>query len=534
MGFISQLTSSKELRRSPTDSGPGRALWREVFGTSKEDGHRSSRVVPGGSWGRSLVGSDPAQVRLLQAMRSMAPGGWSDDRWEQSRHDEGMQYVAIHRKCEQLSQAEFAVFRKDDSHPDGKRPVKRGEPGYEINGLLEHPNKQDSFGDMMYRIGQQMDLTGSALTWMIPNRLADRIVELYVLPTAICVPQPAVNPDYPDGYWRIQPIYPYGPFSSYPTPTTSVGAPIPAQWMMRLLYPHPLLRYDGLAPQTALRLWIDELTQIDRSRWYKNKRAINPSAVLNFEGMEEAQPLGDAEIQRVRAEFENDHQGSENAGRLFVAPPGGALEEWGSPIKDMDYPNGWSQLADAILNGLGMTKAAVGMSDATSYSAYFAALKQVHLMTLQPQCNRVGAGFTRNVAPFFADDLIIEVRCPKIDDHEVVFAKVDKGIAAKAITKNEVRKLLDMEVTQEPWGEEIAGFEEPAQQPGMPGAPGQPANGAPASADPGAPPQPPELEKSRPNPGTLASGSKGPEKRLNGYHTKSNYQRVREMISCGK
>src|SRR5260370_35899679 len=109
-----------------------------------------------------------------------------------------------------------------------------------------------------------MTLMGKALTWMVPNKLKTPM-ELYSIPTAIAIPQPAINPDFPDGYYRIQPIYPYGPFSSYPTPATAVGAPIPAQWMLRVKYPHPLLRYDGYSPMTVLRLQQDEIESIDRS-----------------------------------------------------------------------------------------------------------------------------------------------------------------------------------------------------------------------------------------------------------------------------
>jgi phage portal protein BeeE len=475
----------------------------------------------------------------------MAPGGWSDDRWESTaRHFVGIAYVAIHRICTQLQQAEFQVYRKDPRHQDGKRPV---EPDHPLVKLLERPNRQDSFGKMLYRVGQQLRLTGTALNFCVPNVLGTPM-EMYVIPTATAIPQPAINPDYPDGYYRIQPIYPYGPFSSYPTPSTAVGAPIPAQWMMRFQYPHPLLRYDGFSPMTGLRLHLDEVEQMDRSRWYSMKRMVNPSAVLQFEDMEGAQPLPEPEIERIRADFEQDHQGAENFGRLFVATPGAKLDKWDSNLRDMEYKDGWSQLVDFILGGgFGITKPAAGMVEDSSYATLFATLKQLNVLTLQPEVDDIANEFTRFLAPFFGDDLIVEIRCKRIDDHDLLYSKIDKMMQAKCVTKNGVLKLLGEPMTREKWGEEIAGTDSQQQQqpggvPGMPGAAsgteggggamgpagavpesqpgGTPAaNGVSGAAAPPPVPEgePEEVARTRPTPGKLGRGALGPRKSLNGF-----------------
>lgn len=510
MGFISDLASSKKGTAS-------RARWREVF--AQTDKEKESvfppvrKPIPGGSYSRSNVSEPAAFMRLLQAMRSMAPGGWSDDRWEETKHYDSILYVCSHRKGEILSESEFAVYRKDINHPDGKVLVRPEDPPegdrwvrpYDLVRLLEKPNRQDTWGDLMYRWNQQMDLTGKALTWMVPNQLGVPL-ELYSIPTAIAIPQPAINPDYPDGYYRIQPLYPYGPFSSYPTPATAVGAPIPAQWMMEFKFPHPLLRYDGYSPQTALRLELDEFHSISKSRWYKMLRTFNPEAVLNMKDVEGQQELPWQEIDRIKAEFFNQNQGPENAGRLYVAV-NGEIKEYGTNPRDMDYPSGWSQILDFCMAGLGMSKSAAFMVDDTSYATLFATLKQLHLLTLNPNCNRIASHLTRTIGPFYGDDLIVEIRCKRIDDHDVNNAKIDKGIQGKCITKNEVRKLLDLPVTREEWGNELAGEEDkPEPQPGQPN---------PVAENPeetrG---EEKEITKTREIPGNLNRGSLGPRKRL--------------------
>lgn len=553
MGFIAEL-AERAVKAVP---GPDSArLWGEIFGgTNKEERRRGGAVEydkDRGSYARSAV-DVAAQRRLLEALRARAPGNWTDDRYEQSRHFVGVQYICIARAMALLSEAEFQVFHKDPHHQDGKRPV---EPDHPLVKLLEKPNHEDSFGDLMSTWYQQENLTGSALTWMVPSKLPSFIegkgtpMELYPIETALAIPQPVLNPQYPEGYYRIQPLYPYGPFSSYPTPSTAVGAAIPAQWMMKFKLKHPLLRYDGYSPMTAMRLHIDEIESIDRSRWYSMKRSVNPSAVINFDEVEGMQALPRDEIDRIHAEWEAEFQGDTNAGKLIVGMPGGKIEQWGNRPLDMDYPQGWDQLLSFIMAGFGMSKAAAFMVDSSSYSTLFATLKQLHLLTLTPFCGQVAAKLTRILAPFFGDDLVVEIRCRRIDDHELKDKQLSTAIQAKCITKAEVRRKLeelDLPPTEEDWADEIAGTEKqeqgmPGGMPGMPGmeAPGQPgAEGAPTEGMPGMESQAPaegaeeplvipelpgeedESEESRPTPGPLGEGSLGPRKSITDYYGKS-------------
>lgn len=564
MGVISSLKQSKFLGvtnsselTSPTDSGLGRDLWRRVFGapTNKEEGltePAAQRPVPGGSWGRSNVGTTAAVERLIQALRSRAPGGWSDDRWEETmRHYYGIVYIAIFRKAILMQQAEFKVLRKVKGHPEGKVEVMEGEPGYELVQLMSRPNHQDSFGKWLFRCSQQKELTGTSLTWLLPNMIMNKHpshryrglgtpFEMYNIPTAIAIPQPVINPDYPDGYYRIQPVYPYGPFSSFPVPNSAVGAPIGGEWMMKFQYPHPLLRYDGYSPLTGMREHVDGLQSIDRSRWYKMKKTIRPNAVLQMENFEGAEPLPFQEIERLRSEIEAAFSGPENVGNLFVASPGTRLEEFGVAPADMDYPTGWEQLTSFILGAFGISKPAAGMVEDNAYATLFANLKQVHVQTIQPELDDVANEITHFLAPFFGPDLIVEIRAKRIDDHEIKANQMGLLIQSKAITKNEMRKKceeLGLDVTPEAWGNDIAGDPSPAeiemqQQAAMPmmdasGAPieeglegeypeqGEDAGEYLGDVTVGGD----EIEGARPLTGGLDTGSLGPRKSLNG-HTK--------------
>ena len=567
MGFIAGLTSRKATSEAVSAVQAGRAAWQHIFGTDKERSHlpppprTGAASVVGGSYGSSAT-TKQGVAYLLRALRSRAPGTRTDDRWEQSRHFVSLPYVAIHRKAEQLAQAEFQVYKRDPRLPEGKRPVSEEDPPengrlcrpYDLVKLLSNPNPGDTFGSMMYRWSTQMDLTGSALTWTVPNDLPEALqfpMELYPIETALALERPAVDPEYPEGFWQIQPIYPYGPFTSYPTPLSAVGARIPTKWMLRMLYPHPYVRYDGWSPLTALKLHIDELEMMDKSRHYSMRRSINPSAVLNFDNVEGAQPLMDEEIDRIKAEFEENNQGPENAGTLFVASPGSRLEQWGSKPVEMDYVNSWNQLVSFCLGGFGITKQAAGMIEDSSYSTLFATMKQFYWQTLEPQCNRFAGELTKHLAPYFGDDLIVEIRCKRIDDHDVLLSKLNMAISARAITKNEIRHMIELPgigLTSAEWGEEIAGVD-PMQEVGMgiaspealrPGAP--PAVPMPAPNEQSAMQEamrllPSEISRSRPDPGPMGQGAMGPrkEKRLGRWlrSQKSLYEQICEVMRNG-
>lgn len=528
-----------------------------MFGSVSKETPHPRPVRNANSWTQSAAYTN-AIKRLLEAQRSMAPGGWSDDRYEQSRHFTGTVYTAVGCLMRQMGQAEFQVFHKDPSHPDGKRPA---DGDHKLVQLLEKPNKQDSFGQWMTRCEQQIDLTGTALTWMVPNVLGTPM-ELYCIPTAIAVPQPAINVDFPDGFYRIQPLYPYGPFSSYPTPNSAVGAPVPAQWMMRFLLPHPLLRYEGYSPLTGMRLEIDQLEQMNRSRWYSMKRSINPSAVLNFDEVEGlAAGLPPEEVDRIHAEWEQ-FQGTENHGKMIVGFPGSKLEQFGTTPKDMDYPAGWDQMMNFVLGGgFGITKPAAGMVEDSSYSNLYATLKQLHLLTLQPRCDMFASDITRTLAPFFGDDLIVEIRCRRIDDHDITFAKVDKVNSMKGLPVSVIKynmRMMELPINEEMVQELSKSGQEQQMPGGMPGAPGGAPGAAPGAEQPMDPnnPDPAALqeqgesilagmgdeqdpmEATRDKPGGLGAGALGPRMKIltslngNGKHKKKSLSLTKSFYDC--
>lgn len=548
MGLVRRLITEAPVPRSASFPGQrdGSRLWREAFGETKERGLAETETGPRSQASRIDTGTRAAVKRLIQSLSSLAPGGWSDDRYRQSQSLVGITYIAITHANNHLRRASFTVGYDDPDAEDGVRSVEKDSFAYKLVELLQNPNDDDSFGDLMAQWNTQLGLTGMGLTYAPPSALPAEMsrslggpgkvvpARLFVIPTAIAVPQATMNEEYPQGYYRVQQVYPYGPWSSLPTPTSSAGAPVDARHMIRFKYTHPLLRYDGYSPLTGLATWIDEFNMIDRSRHASMRGAINPSAVLSLPADENGtvQSLPEAEIERLIAEFESTMQGPDRMGQLYIAPGGSKLEPWGNTPDKMLYESGWDQLLSAILGGFGLTKPVAGMVEDSSYSTLFASLRQVYWVTLEPFCEMIAEKLTKFLAPLYGDNLVVKIRCKPIDDHEINFTKADKLVAGKAGTKNEYRKLIGLPPTKEEWGKDIAGDPSPyekeqaekqqqaagggAEQPGGTPAPGQgppappPLGGGPKEETPEeARPDPPEVEESRPKAGAIAAGARG-------------------------
>lgn len=527
----------------------GQALWQRVFGsagTDKETGSLQPRYDPSSVRPlRSMqaTATNAAVFRLLQSLKSKSPGAWTDNRYEQAAHYTGITFVSIFRLARLMSQAEFQVFIKDPTHPDGKRPVTetdaphggfymRGDElvprhpevrPYQLVTLLKKPNPQDSFGKMLMRFIVQKYLTGTRLCWMVENVLG-AVAHLFPIETVIASPNPIIDAEHPDGYYRIQPLYPNGPYSVYPTVNAAAGATIDARWMLVDRFPHPFFRYDGYSPLTGMKLHVDEVEAMDRARWYEMKRSIKPNAILQMTEVEgNIAQLTTEQMERIRAEFESEFQSPENWGKLIVGAPGFDLQLQ-TDTREVDYYQGWEQLVSFVMGGFGITKEAAGMISDASYAALFATLKQLYFVTLDPECQDVAQDFTNNLAPMYGDDLEVEVRARPIDDHEKTLAELGLLMQAKAVTKNEVRKHLKFSTTLEPWGNDIAGDPSPAetlmntqmlaaalpdeseeQEKGviLPGKDG------PEGAD--RDPEPEQIKDTRPGPGSLGEGSRGPQ-----------------------
>ncbi len=141
---------------------------------------------------------------LLGALRSRAPGQNTANVLELARHLTSGVFVAINTLCNHARSAERKVFEKTHDPKFGDKEIPDTEPVFQ---LLNDPNNDDDWADIMEDLTKQMKLTGSALLWLPGFEDGYIPSEMYVIPTATALPWPP-SPIYQHGSYLVQPFYP--------------------------------------------------------------------------------------------------------------------------------------------------------------------------------------------------------------------------------------------------------------------------------------------------------------------------------------
>jgi hypothetical protein len=356
--------------------------------------------------------------------------------------------------------------------------------------------------------------------WCVPSakhleRGDWRPVQLYALPTALTVPQPSsASLEYPSGLYRLT--------QYYATPTAGsgffqgragavAGTLLDGREVKRRLYKHPLYRWDGYSPLTACAFLLDIAESIDQARWSAMNSGVNPDVILKMAGADEAT------AQAVKAKILERNGGSrKNREPMMLWSPNTEAEfdiEFGNRApKEMDFKDSWEQATAAVLAVFGTPRTVAGLSTASGHAELYAAKKQFHEMSVEPECEELGEFLTVAVAQPWeeeAGEICIEVlaQAPKNEDTSVIPAK--DRLTSGAWTINQVR--ASQNEPPVPWGDDplpvalaklqqAAAPKPPAPPPGAPGK--TPGEGPTA----GAPPQPdnPEGQGTRPPTGPVA------------------------------
>lgn len=395
---------------------------------------------------------------LADQLRRDTAGQATDNRLEQSAHYRGVIYVAVRAIMDAVQGCSVRVTKKKkkrdkdkklgtvakalvtpQAHQNDEQWVPVSDTDNSLVKLLDRPNRTETVQDLLAYVALQYLLTGSALMWT--NRDSIGLpAELYVLPTALCYPQPATT-DYPQGWWRVTQYYPSGGFGILPSPVAGGGVPIDGRDVFRFKNPHPLWRWDAYSPLTAGRHQLDILEAVDQARWTAMDSGVTPSMVVSVAGLTEKQ------CDQVAEKIADRNAGRRNHRKAVVlsgdegsdAKPDVSFPDT-SP-KDMDFASGWEQMAGFALSLFGVPKSVASLSGTGSYAELYAALKQFHTLTLGPLVSRLARWLTRCLAHVWGRDFAIEIDPPRIDDLDMLERQISSDASNSAITVNEIRAL---------------------------------------------------------------------------------------------
>ena len=259
-------------------------------------------------FGRATKSLGSLGIGVRAALGGAAPGGWASDHREETSHNTGFNYIAVHAIASQVAGATVTVFA--DGHQQPQRQVRRkalaarsgtfvrwksiyGADDRETDSLpaahplvrlLKRPNPFESGANFRYRQAQQIRLTGSCLIWNVPS-VAGPTCERYVIPTAMASPV-APTIELPQGGWRISPVASrYTPivddsFVDCPSWYRILGQVVDARQIQVIRLPHAWYLDDGQSPLSAGAKWVDAGDAVDAARFHQLRNGIDPSIVL--------------------------------------------------------------------------------------------------------------------------------------------------------------------------------------------------------------------------------------------------------------
>jgi hypothetical protein len=409
---------------------------------------------------------------LLDLMQSGLPGYPTDDRILQSQKFTGIVYTAIRPLMRAVRKADVTCLKRvkkrrnrttfgpgsvvakstasyGKSQRDDYIPVDAGHP---VARLLDRPQQKDgteTLGDVLEYGILQTCLTGVAPFWCVPaarylERGEWRPVQLYALPTALCVPQPTRGPEYPAGLYRLTPYYasPTASAGWYQGMAAGVaGTLLDGREVKRRKLKHPNYLWDGYSPLTACAFLLDVAEAVDQARWAQMQHGINPSLFITANGLDGPaitaleenlkQTKGGARASRKVVVVSSPHP----EGKIDVKTPTGGQQR-------LDYSDDWEQVQAAVLAVFGTPRTVAGLSTAAGYAELYAAKRQFHEMTVAPECEEIGDFLTAALAqPWEEEDgeLFVEVVPDEPRNEETANIPAKDRLETGAWTVNEVR-----------------------------------------------------------------------------------------------
>ena len=299
-------------------------------------------------------------VGLRAALGGSSPGGWASDHREETFHNTGFNYIAIHAIASQVAGATVTVFA--DADQQAIRQSRRKSLAVRVGSftrwksiygaddretdplptthplvrLLKRPNPYESGASFRYRQAQQIRLTGTCLIWNVPS-VSGPACERYVIPTAMASPV-APSAELPQGGWRINPVASrYTPivdegFIDCPSWHRILGQIVDARQVQVIRLPHAWYLDDGQSPLSAGAKWVDAGEAVDEARFHQLRNGIDPSIVWNLPP--DVSPDQD-EIDRIQAKISAKYGGPENVGLVMLAQSGTSITPLSTTPREM-------------------------------------------------------------------------------------------------------------------------------------------------------------------------------------------------------
>ena len=235
--------------------------------------------------------------------------------------------------------------------------IKRGEDvitNTTLSTLLNKPNDTQNLLEFMEQAIIYYLIAGECPVWgdsVIPTRPPK---SLYILRPDWLTPYLEQNGMGKVSYWQ----YTSGDL------TTSSATIYPSNFVLWKAF-NPLCRYRGSSPLSPCAYAIDQLNEYAKTNYSLLKNGMQPSGALSTE-----QVLTDESFARLKEEFNETYQGSDNNGKPLMLEGGLKWQPFSFNLRDAEFLGGKTSAKKDICEALGVPTQLLGIDGSQTYANY--------------------------------------------------------------------------------------------------------------------------------------------------------------------
>ena len=367
---------------------------------------------------QKAVGSDRIPLTASSGLWLTDGGGTSGNRLAQMQAygNVGWLFATVSRIAQAVASAEWVLERSFA----GRDPVKV--TSHPLLDLWDDINPYDTRQTFLELTQQHLDLTGEAW-WVLVRNGAGIVQEMW-----------AVRPD------RMRPVPHRTEFiSGYVYTIGAERIPLGLDDVIFLRIPSPLDPYRGMGPVQSLL--VDIGGEHSAAQWSRNfyTNSAEPGGIVEL-----AETISDAEFERLRQRWGEQHQGVGNAHRVAFLEHGHWVDRKYTQ-RDMQYEQLRRLNRDLILGAFGMPLPMLGIVESVNRANAEAADVMFSRWLVRPRLERIKSALNTRLVPMFDPSLRFSFIDPTPDNRELDLTEAERGYKAGLLTRNEGRLLLNQE-----------------------------------------------------------------------------------------
>lgn len=203
---------------------------------------------------------------------------------------------------------------------------------------------------------------------------------------------------------------------------------------------NPMEWWYGLSPVTPASYAIDLHSEYNKHNFNVIKRGARQPNYLEYTG----KMLTQAQVEKIRDDFESKYGGAENAGKPPITYGGLSIKELnGFKPVDMDWVDGQMNAKRQINTALGIPSELLNDIEAKKYGNLLESRRMFWIETVIPTAEKMYATLTRGVARHFGRNIEIIVDKDKIDgiqgERAILYDKITNAYKEGLLNREEAR-----------------------------------------------------------------------------------------------